>query len=916
VGGFDYEDLATQTTPLNYTTGFLQLTNDILGANTKTNLNPYGVTSVWNDTTDTFDFNQLSIGDEVFLRVHLNLTTTTSNQISGLRLLFAEGTPSQYILPIDLQIYHKTAGLHDLMREISFYIGNEDWRTLPVKLQFNSDANASIKVHGFHPYIIRKSVNILDVNDDNYKTFEIANIEVNLDDTTVADGRISFGYNLATSKINAVLFDAPYSSYIYNYDQLKLIYDFSLNFFDKTNGKSYSSFITGFTQIGARYRLDLDETLNYTDYAILDKIEVFINATKIGGSSIINHSDLTLDDGTNPHGTTKNDVGLGNVDNTSDVNKPISTATQTALNLKEDKANKGIANGYVPLNASTLIDSIYLPSYVDDVIEVANFGALPVTGETGKIYVTLDDNKQYRWSGSVYVNMTEATIPSLQQVTDIDGTTTNQIQADTSALVGVDAIVGINLNVGGGNGLSGYSQVGYGVYGDAVDGDGLGGESTNGNAISGLSLNGNGGRFETINGSKIATFFTNNVEKAFIDSDGDITANSFIKTGGTASQFLKADGSVDTNAYLTGLSGWGLQGNGGTNPATDFIGTTDNQNFIVRTNSIPNLELKPDGTTLLYAPAIQGGNPSFTNVGFNTFNANNNYRWTVLTNGTINVTSRYGGTLTTDIQGGGTNPFGGASDAGGYYAIRTTPSLLTRFVVANNGNVGIGSNTTPTDLLHVQGNVRITGAIKDSLNSAGTSGQILSSTVTGTAWINAPVGNVGTVTSVALANGTTGTDINISGSPITTNGTITLNIPTASATNRGALSSTDWSAFNNKIGLDVNGGIGLPIIPISTPISNTIRNDAYNIIYTDVFGVEYKLSNGQPVDKEIPTGLINGTNTTFTLANTPIVGSEHIYRNGILQEEGAGNDYTISGATITYLTAPLTGDKLRVTYRR
>ena len=42
----------------------------------------------------------------------------------------------------------------------------------------------------------------------------------------------------------------------------------------------------------------------------------------------------------NPHGTTKNDIGLGNVDNTSDLNKPISTATQTALDLKEKVANK------------------------------------------------------------------------------------------------------------------------------------------------------------------------------------------------------------------------------------------------------------------------------------------------------------------------------------------------------------------------------------------------------------------------------------------------------------------------------------------------------------------------------------------------------------------------------------------------
>lgn len=76
------------------------------------------------------------------------------------------------------------------------------------------------------------------------------------------------------------------------------------------------------------------------------------------------------------------------------------------------------------------------------------------------------------------------------------------------------------------------------------------------------------------------------------------------------------------------------------------------------------------------------------------------------------------------------------------------------------------------------------------------------------------------------------------------------------------------------------------------------------------------LSNTNFVDKEVPSGAINGANTAYTLANTPIAGSEHIYLNGILQESGAGNDYTISGANITYLTAPLTGDKLRVSYRK
>jgi len=346
---------------------------------------------------------------------------------------------------------------------------------------------------------------------------------------------------------------------------------------------------------------------------------------------------------------------------------------------------------------------------------------------------------------------------------------------------------------------------------------------------------------------------------------------------------------------------------------------------------------------------------------------------------------------------------------------------------------------------------------------------------------------------VALANGTTGTDINISGSPITGSGTITLNIPTASALNRGALSSADWTTFNGKftgtnatltdilsrsdttkvitaqslglitridttynqviiganpgtfgitrqtsigigagngnvqadqtaigynagnragglectaVGSNAGSGNGLRETAIGfnagfstgpqgvysvligsyagansragysvfigrlagnesggnsfSPINHHIAigenagaNNQYNHIITlgqnstadeegqmvfskdgtimarfstslmtasrkwnlpDANGT-FALTN-QFIDKEIPSGLINGSNVTFTLANTPILGSEHLYRNGILQEEGAGNDYTISGATITYLTAPLTGDKLRVTYRR
>jgi len=60
-------------------------------------------------------------------------------------------------------------------------------------------------------------------------------------------------------------------------------------------------------------------------------------------------------------------------------------------------------------------------------------------------------------------------------------------------------------------------------------------------------------------------------------------------------------------------------------------------------------------------------------------------------------------------------------------------------------------------------------------------------------------GGSGTVTSVsALTLGTSGTDLSSTVANSTTTPIITLNVPTASATNRGALSSTDWTTFNNK----------------------------------------------------------------------------------------------------------------------
>lgn len=76
------------------------------------------------------------------------------------------------------------------------------------------------------------------------------------------------------------------------------------------------------------------------------------------------------------------------------------------------------------------------------------------------------------------------------------------------------------------------------------------------------------------------------------------------------------------------------------------------------------------------------------------------------------------------------------------------------------------------------------------------------------------------------------------------------------------------------------------------------------------------LKYGSHVWNETPSGTINGSNTSFTLANTPANTSTALmlFLNGIIMEPGSGNDFTISGATITMLFAPASGDKLRAYY--
>ena len=248
-------------------------------------------------------------------------------------------------------------------------------------------------------------------------------------------------------------------------------------------------------------------------------------------------------------------------------------------------------------NKADLVDgkvpSYQLPSFVDDVIEVANYAALPTVGEIGKIYITLDDNKIYRWSGSIYIEIASnqaiwgAITGSLTNQTDlvnalnlkadksttltINGTTFDLSANRTYTIPTHDAVT-----LGTANGLSLSGQ---------VLSLGLAGASSNG-ALSSTDWNTFNNKLSSLSGAVLTTTdqsiagvktftnlskFTNNtgffaVEIDTTSSDalvvknngtttlqigrnGEILGVKYKVSGGFSSQFLKANGDLDSTVY-------------------------------------------------------------------------------------------------------------------------------------------------------------------------------------------------------------------------------------------------------------------------------------------------------------------------------------------------------------------------------
>jgi hypothetical protein len=358
----------------------------------------------------------------------------------------------------------------------------------------------------------------------------------------------------------------------------------------------------------------------------------------------------------------------------------------TALGFTpENAANKGVNNGYAGLDSTGKVPSTQLPSYVDDVLEAANVAALPATGETGKIYVTLDTNKIYRWTGSVYVEIS----PTVGTIWGgITGTLSNQTDLQDA----------LNAKFNNPTGLA--SQY--------IRGDGT---------LAVLPAGGGGA-----GGGGVSYYLNGSINQGTI---GGVTYYEMNKVPiiGTGTDF-----SISSNGYIA--------------------------SFLTDAND-PALLNIPAGNwnfeTYLQA-SNGGGSPSFYIELY-----------------------KYDGTTFTLI----------ASNSG-------TPKLINdgTSIEAYFSALAVPQTTlTLTDRLAIRIYVNASGRTISLHTENGHLCQVVTTFSSGLSALNGLTAQV-----QYFATGTSGTDFNISSSTATH----TFNLPTASATNRGALSSADWITFNAK----------------------------------------------------------------------------------------------------------------------
>lgn len=128
---------------------------------------------------------------------------------------------------------------------------------------------------------------------------------------------------------------------------------------------------------------------------------------------------------------------------------------ETALAAKIATDQIGVANGVAGLDGTGKVPAAQLPSYVDDVLEYTDQTSFPASGATGVLYIALDTNHIFRWSGTAYVDLTEASAGAAS-TDELPEGVTNLYFTDARARAAVS--VSGDLSYDGGTGVISFTE--------------------------------------------------------------------------------------------------------------------------------------------------------------------------------------------------------------------------------------------------------------------------------------------------------------------------------------------------------------------------------------------------------------------------------------------------------------------------
>ena len=149
-GGWgDYTDTYTSGTPITLTggAGFIQLTNN-KGIYNESKL-PYGVTTLWNSSTNVISLAGLSIGDIVGVRITLAVTIATANTELDFQLA-GGASGAAFTVPIAQPAHYKATKTYSISAYNEFYIGSTDVLDNGVMIRASAEKTCSVVITGWY----------------------------------------------------------------------------------------------------------------------------------------------------------------------------------------------------------------------------------------------------------------------------------------------------------------------------------------------------------------------------------------------------------------------------------------------------------------------------------------------------------------------------------------------------------------------------------------------------------------------------------------------------------------------------------------------------------------------------------------------------------------------------------------------